>query len=225
MRDQQQPKSFFELEAIIREMEMLEREKEKENCSKSSSSCGHATDSSIELLSESQIIKNEELWVKREDDENIWDNWTPQKINASKKKRKSRKMIFSSLSECPFSHIKKHREPAEPSSDSKTSRKSTTEDRCIRPPEKEQKSSSLKYRKQYVAEFYGTNTAATDAPPNRAFCCEKNDQILPIHHQVHFAKHMRRIPLSEALNEMLGSTALIPTLQQRNFKFFCFLFS
>jgi len=201
MREQQQPKSFFELEEIIREMEVLEREKEKENSSKSASSNGHSTDTSTELLSDSQLTKSEDLWVKRVDGENIWDNFLPKKIDVPKKKKKSRKMIFSSLSECPFSHTKSRdsgkRVACLNSPESETTKHSFN----ISISETEEKVKSPKYRKQYVAEFYGTNTIATDLPPNNKFSKEKIDEISPnAQHQVRFAVH--RNTLRDVTNEL-----------------------
>ena len=214
MRDDQPPRSFFELEEIIREMEILELNKAKENYPRLPSKSDHAADVSDEPISEFRYTMLEEVWVKRDDDENIWsDSSFRQEVNT-RRKRKSRKTFFFTLSECPLSFSKTRDSSNKRSSCSNTSLGVSDECQCGYIPTKGEQKKMPKYMKQQVAEFYGTNTVAMDlfSKSSKSACsCNATDKTLTVAHKVHFEECQNRF--SDVTGEIPECIHALPVLQ------------
>lgn len=185
MRSQdQQPKSFADLEQIISDMEYLTQEKAREYAVRSSSS-GHSTDTTGDRGSKCDDVGNDVVWVKRiSDGDDIWASvkmTNNARNKPQQKKRKSRRVQFSSLTECPLSHSKSNDD--EKFKDSLFSSSPVTRSGSDARETKNQDSNRIllsrdvmpTYRKHQVAEFYGTNTFG--APLGQAASKENNDTV------------------------------------------------
>ena len=174
MRNQEQPKSFAELEQVISDMKHLAVEKERERVSRSSSS-GHNTDTTAEASTESfskcDSVNDDEVWVKRINE--IEDIWTGVKVTnnsenkVQKNKKRNRRVKFSTLTECPLSHSKTEKSEK----DEKTFLSSPVVygQKAIETTNHKESNRCLIsnnvtpiYREHQVAEFYGTNTFGTE---------------------------------------------------------------
>ena len=180
MRGKEEPSSYIELERIISEMEVLAQQKADERMKSSFSGTGTHSGGEISFRNKSRLtrIKDTDLWIKQNVDNSgeIWSR-SRTKVDTVKKdlkrKRKSRRIIFS-LSDCSLSYSQKMDADSFRRNSAENSRKFV--DSEIFQPSRKHKvkkngsGCSLKhqhniYRKQQLAEFYGTNAGTPDTPP------------------------------------------------------------